>query len=85
MTPKQFLGKCLKSSELKETIRKTSTHSSLWACIHSCIDDIENDEGDINQVAEYLGEWMKDMEEYKSIDELLDYCSPEFNKKLEEA
>ena len=83
MNTLEFLEKCIKSEKLKETINRNGFNSSLWYTIDHCIDEVEED-GDIKYAAQFLDEWMESMEDYESIDELLDYCSPEFCKELEE-
>jgi len=84
----EFLEKCIKSDELRTTIRKTGFNDSMFHCIDSCIYSIvEEDEEyqeSIEDCAKYLDEWIESMEDYESIDDLLGYCSPEFNKLVEE-
>ena len=84
MTPAEFLQKCIGSDKLKETIHRRGYSDSLWHCIDHCIWEIEQEGSDIDTAARYLQQWMADVEDHKTIDELLDYCSPEFCAALQD-
>ena len=80
MTTIEFLEKCIRSAEVKSRVKLAGRNSSDWHCIECCINDVTEDGGDINKVADYLDNWLD-----CSIDEHLAYCSPEFIELIEVA